>query len=524
MKPTNAGLLLLCFLAACAGPDKAGAPGPAATAAAEIKTPITKSTIKAVPVNRTQPLANLGDTYVRIVGQSPLVPAFEVKPGESNPLKTAARNLANYLWDKRTTLLIVAQPINVPNATPPKQQLLYAAREGGADTVDLHNVILSPYFDADSGVAIKLESAQATDVDSKVIQTAVGALTLAATLGAGGGILAPLVASDYSKQAAKLDTAVEAFLKTSQRQPQQFPFDPLTMERIDLVVQAGQGSSEVLMSLKYEQIESLIGKGRREGIPRDPVDINKTTVSFVEPPTTIHSAVAQDTQLNTAYGTDTADSLQKFCRDLPNKLAAMGLKHFDRLAVAYAYLKDSSWNSKLAYRVPGDSCSKLIQQLPDIAQLKLNSTTELAREAADQRTLLVTKYRDSVWKDIPAAFQNNSSEGWQKLLAEEVSVSATGAAVTLKSGLKIAVGEGSTYLRQDVADTLASSLLSYKKEAISCFSLSNETTGRYFRSPCVSVDVNGQAQPLDVEFTVADAYVPQEKSYPLITAIRFISR
>ncbi len=530
MKCFSVFLLPLCLLAGCAAPgEKArltpAPPVPVASAATPSKPVITQSAIKAVPVARPQPLASMGDGYIRLVGQSPVSPTFELKPEDGSPLKIAARKLANYLWDTRSTLLIVAQPLNFPNASPPKQQLLYATRDGNTDTVELHNVILTPYFEANNDLAVRLESAQATNVDSQVIQTAVEALAIAAKLGAGGGVLAPLAIKDYSSQAAKLDSAVEKLLSTAKRQPQEFAFNPYTTERIDLVVQPSQGPEEVLLSLKYEQIESLIGKGKREGIPKEPVDISKTRVSFVEPATTIRTAIEQDAALQKSYTDDKVDSLQVFCRTLPARLADLGLNRFDRMAVAYAYLRDSSWNSKLAYRVSDDSCSKLVASLSDIPQLLLNSTQQLMREAADERALLLRRYRDSVWKDIPLALQNNSAEAWQKVLADEVRVSATGGPVALKPELTIAVGEGNSYPMQDVADALGSSSLVYKKEAISCFSLPTGSTGRYFSSPCVSLQGAGQAQALEVEFTVADSFqAADDKSYPLISAIRFITK
>ena len=500
-----------------------------AKAAAKPPTEISVATstlkLKAVPLPATR---NLDDKYVRLSLSVPTTASAESVAAERSLLKIASNNLLKFFWDNKQTLTIAAKPIDLRSGTNiPFVQLMRAGSGNGASvTRDLEPIVISPYTtEVDRALALRIQVARANSVDSNVASAAAQAFQLAADL-ASGGVLARLADKDFSAQSKKLDSAIGALFASGSTEPYLIEMNPYTTEKLD-VSAANAGIEQFLFSVRIDVQDTLIGQGSAPFVfPTDPSDITK--LKLVAGPSgsgTIRSAMVSATSAINAPNAN-AITFQEFCATAPGQLAELGLNRFDRAAVMYAYLRNSSWNKNPTLRADSDESDRCMAATSDVvgnSNLTLKARAEIARETQDVRSAWLTQIRNHLWaKSLPIAFQTKEPQNWTAVLSESVSFSVVGKPFKLLSTDEpLMPGGGFTVTKADAAAALAASELVLIKRPF-CFSLDPASTAKSFQMTCAQLG-GDSANALKIEFTIDPLYEPVGSTVPTISEIRFIN-
>lgn len=497
-----------------------------ATPAATNPGSIANSSIEIERIQLANPRQNFGDAYVRVWVTIPTVDKGVTTTSESESAWARARdNLVKYLWDKKSTLAIIAKTSSPDGkAAIPSQKILQATSDNGAPTTsELQPLVLTPYSTSvDQNLSVRIDVTRSDTVNSQVFKTAMEGLQAASTL-VSGGLLSKLSGKDYSEQAQKVDNFVAALEASGSTQQFPFSLNPYTTDRLDVSVKNGN-QSVPLFSIAFHINKTLIGSGQLSNIPADPADITKYELPFGTSARTIRNAIAATVAGLTP---DTLEAIGTFCRKAPDDLAELGLNRYDRAAVIYAYLRNSLWNRSPKARpdASSDPCVTATSALSEIPQLTLQSQDQIMRDEQALRDKMSEVYRQKLWdKKLPVALQTKNAEDWMAVLSSTVHISVTGAPIKLSDEEALEVGTGTDMSQSDAIPVLLAANLTYKKGIKPCFNFDNETTGLTFTTGCVRVSTD-PAKSLKVEFKVDPGFNPilNSNAVPTIREIRFIS-
>lgn len=498
----------------------------AAPALVPVDLSVATSTLKLKTVPLPTP-RNLDDKYVRLVLFVPTTSAGESGGNQQSLLKIASVNLLKFLWDRKHTLTVTAKPINLRSgAEVPTVQLFQAMSENDSPvSKDLEPMGISPYTtDVDASLTLNIQVARADTVDSGVASVAAQAFQLASDF-ASGGILSKFANKDFSAQAKKIDADIGRLLASGRVDPFLIAMNPFNTQEIDVSVVNGT-NEQFLFSVKFDVQDTLIGRGATPlTYPTDPNDITKFKVAVAPIELTVRAGMATATSAINSASAD-INSFQAFCITAPGQLADLGLNRFDRAAVMYAYLLNSTWNRSVSVRPASDDDDQCIIATSDLVgktNLRLNSRAQLERKATGNRSRWLEKVKQHLWVSaLPAAIQTKKATDWEKVLADPVSISVTGKPFKLLStDDPIEPGGGFTVSREEAASALAASDLVYFKRSF-CFALDSSSKEGSFQTTCVQPS-SGTTKSLRVEFTVDPAFTPSGDVTPTISAIRFIN-
>lgn len=487
---------------------------------------VATSTLKLKTVSLPTP-RTLEDKYVRLELYVPTKSAGESSSDQLSLLKIASANLLRFLWDRRQTLIVTAKPINLISGSElPTVQLMQARSENNSPVLkDMEPMVISPYStDINTGLTLKIQVARAETVDSKVASVAAQAFQLASNF-ASGGVLSKFANKDFSAQAEKIDADIGKLLATGRVDPFVIPMNPFSTKELE--VSAVNGSSEqYLFSVIFDTQDTLIGRGTSPLIyPSDPIDITKFKVALSPAVITVRAAMTTEVAAINSASADT-DTFQAFCTNAPSKLADLGFNRYDRAAVIYAYLLNSTWNRSVSVRPASDDDDKCVIATSDLVgktNLKLKSHEELARTATENRAKWLTKVKEQLWASaLPSALQSKETSKWEKILTDTVSISVTGNHFKLvSSDDALEPGGGFTVTKEETAIALAASDLVYIKRPF-CFALDSSTKAGTFQTTCAQLS-SSATKSLRVEFSVDPSFNPSSDVAPRISAIRFIN-
>jgi len=498
----------------------------AASTSASTDLSVAASTLKlkTVPLHTPRTLDN---KYVRLVLYVPTTNAGESESDQQSLLKVASANLLKFLWDRKQTLIVTAKPINLGSGSElPTVRLMQARSENNSPVLsDMEPMVISPFTtDVDTGLMLKIQIARTDAVDSKVASVAAQAFQLASIF-ASGGVLSKFANEDFSAQAKKIDADIGKLFATGRVDPFVIPMNPFSTQELE--VSAVNGAREqYLFSVLFDTQDTLIGRGTTPlTYPTDPIDITKFKVAISPTESTVRTAMASEVATINSASADT-NAFQVFCTNAPGKLADLGFNRYDRAAVMYAYLLNSTWNRSISVRPAiddDDNCVIATSDLMGRTNLKLKSHAELERTATDNRSKWLAKVKERLWASaLPSAMQTKEASKWERVLADAVSISVTGKPFKLfPTDDPLEPGGGITVTKEEAASALADSDLVFVKRPF-CFALDSSSKAGTFQTMCAQLS-SDTTKSLRVEFTIDPTFNPSGDATPSISAIRFIN-
>ncbi|MGM9482960.1 hypothetical protein ACS5PN_17335 [Roseateles sp. NT4] len=513
-----------------AQPTSSGAQEPVPSAATIASTPANLSLANSTLRLRTVPLPaprSLEDKYVQLVLFVPTAGSVESLGNQESLLRVASANLLKFLWDRKQTLTVTAKPINMRSGSElPTVQLMQAKSENNSPvSKDLEPMVISPYTtEIDSDLTLKIQVARADSVNSGVASVAAHAFQLASSL-ASGGVLSRIAGKDYSAQAKKIDADIDKLLASGRVDPFLIAINPFTTQQLDVVASNG-ADEQFLFSVKLDAKDTLIGRGSGSLVfPTDPSDITKFKVAVTPAESTVRTAMTSSAASINAATADAA-AFQVFCANAQAQLADLGLNRYDRAAVMYAYLLNSTWNRSVSVRPASDDEDRCVIATSDLASktnLKLKSHSELERKTTDDRASWLSRVKQQLWSSaLPLAMQTKKAEDWEKVLADPVSISVTGKPFKLVSTDEpIEPGGGFSISKEEAASALAASDLAFVKRSF-CFALDSSSKASTFQTSCLQM-TSDAAKSMKIEFMVSPSFDPAANAPPTISGVRFIN-
>jgi len=437
----------------------------------------------------------------------------------SNHIKAAIKN---YFYGSNQSLVATFTP-SIEGKTLPKQ-VLFAWTDDGTTKTSQHGAEqLSPLFRERGLIRLDFGAQYTDDVHSNLVLSLFSVIQTGVSIwGAPTSLFSNISADKYQKAGEKVDDAINKAFSIKKTPVVPISIDLSINDRIDLVTTNGS-TSQTLLSIVITPQDSLWSTSS-DNLPdtppqilANPVDSDKKVSQLL--PTDISFWA----KLNNAKGKDDIPSVQAFCSDLVNTLAANGLNPLDSAVVLYAALYQSPWNSNPKLRSGNDPCEQntLILAGSNLDG-KLHQRSYLIREAK-KRSEAIEAMQDSVFNDIPIALQTRTANAWREMLSTSVAISVEGGTFNIGKNVTISAGSPTILRAGQAASLLAAMPVTYQSSA-ACFQLYEQISTMKFFTQCIQAqDTSVVIKKVDLTFdkSFSDESSTDEDETPRLTAIRF---